>query len=402
LIAIAWLGCTAPLHVGTKASNDESDADTDADTDADSDSDSDSDTDTGPPLETFNQAFDRYTTLFDPSLLHVVQIDLDPADYALLQLNGENWLPAVVTIDGEALPLAGVELTGDQSSFGWDGKVDLRLDFDRFYDGMTYAGLEHIVLDDQAADPTGVAEVVANRVLIAAGVSTPRAGFATVQVQGATPMLYTLREEVDVAFLQRWWAPTGPLWEATDGADFTASGLPAWDGDGDPVLLEAAQLAIQTSGADFEAEVGAVIDLDQLRSVWAWQAVLANSDGWPYDLDDVWLYGDPAQANRFVFLPWHLDEPFDAFAQWDAVAAEVAVRCRYDAACDAATRTALLQAADTFEAFGVATWAQEAFDLTVGVVTADPTFAPSARMAARAAMLPVVEGRPAAIRAAVE
>ena len=403
LIAIAFVGCgSAPIDFGPS-----SDADGDTDTDADSDTDTDADTDTepeAPPLETFNQASKRYASLFDPSVLHAVTITFTEANWKVLQETGAE-LPASVAIDGEVLPLAGVELAGDQAGFGWDGKVDLRLDFDQYFDGLTYGGMEHLVFDDQAADPTGVREVIANRVLIAAGVSTPRAGFATVQVQGGVPLLYTLREEVDVAFLQRWWAPTGPLWEAEDGADFTVAGLPGWTGGtvAEDALLESARVAIQTSGADFEAQVGAVLDLEQARAVWAWQAVLGNSDGWPYELDDVWLYGDPGQANRFVFLPHRVDEGFDPLATWDAVAPEVAVRCRFDAACDALLRTTILAAADEYEAVGVGTWAQEAFDLTEAAMLADPAppIPPAQMLAERALLLPIVETRPTAVRDAV-
>lgn len=413
LFALALAACTtgaALEDVGTKP---DGDADTVPDTDVGTVPDTDVDTDVTPPdtgphppaLETYAQATARNAALFDPTILHVVTVDLAPADYDLLLADGSDWLPATVTIDGEAIPTAGVRLAGDQQGFGWDGKVDLRLDFDEVWDGMTYGGLERIAFDDQASDPAASREVIAARVLAAAGVPAPRAAFATVQVQGGVPALYTLREEVDEDFLQRWFPPgLGALWEAEDGADFTAAGLGAWAGDGDPAILEAVRVAVQTPSPDWEAQVDAVIQLDQLRKLWAWQAVIGNDDGWPYDLDDVWAYADPLQADRLAFVPERVDEAFDPATIWDGVEPEVAVRCRFDPACDAAIRAEILAAADAYDALGAETWAQEAFDLTDAAMKADTergTPAGQVRTARDALMLEVA-GRGAVVRAQVE
>lgn len=210
-------------------------------TDADTDTDADIDTDTGLPTspvsyaETFDQATARYAAVFDPAVLHTVDVTFADVDWAAIQANGTLWTTATVVLDGETLPPVGVKLDGDQAQFGWDGKVAFKFDFDEFAEDGTYGGMERLDFDDQADDPTAGREVIANQVLLGAGLITPRASYAAVTFQGGTRGLFTIREHPDERFVKRWFTDaTGDLWEGGNGADFTVSGLDAWSGSAIP------------------------------------------------------------------------------------------------------------------------------------------------------------------------
>ena len=103
---------------------------------------------------------------------------------------------------------------------------------------------------------------------------------------------------------------------------------------------------------------------------------MGNYDGYPFTLNDVLIYADPADDARFTFMPWGMDESWDELEvsgrTWNAVGGRLGTACLADPACLDALKLKILDAADKYESSDVIDMAQAAWDLTEADVLTDP------------------------------
>ncbi len=329
------------------------------------------DTDTG-----WGTASELFEALFDATVVQRIDLSLSADAVAALLADSESYVEGTLEHDGHLLEGVGVRLAGGAST--WqpiDAKPNFRIKLDEFENDNAYGELSRINLHNMVGDATQAREVVSYAVWNAAGMVAPRANFAEVYVNGASYGLYANVEEPDEAFLDRHFAdPDGDLWEAGDAADLTPGGVDNFavaGGDGDEAALDAARRQVQLGEGAFYDVADTVLDMGQFLDFWAWQIVLGNSDGYPYQLDDYYLYGNPEVRGRYQFLPWNLDETWEDSHEWDAVTGNVAVQCAYDDACAALLLTHLDASLTAYVALDVSAVAQSAFTLTSPAVAAD-------------------------------
>jgi spore coat protein CotH len=96
-----------------------------------------------------------------------------------------------------------VHLKGSFSFQPIDGKPSLTLNFDRFAPGQRFHGLTKIHLNSSLQDPSYLCEALARELFNDAGVPTPRAGHALVNLNGRQLGLFVLIEGVNKQFLKR-------------------------------------------------------------------------------------------------------------------------------------------------------------------------------------------------------
>jgi spore coat protein CotH len=180
-----------------------------------------------------------------------------------------------------------------------------------------------LTLGNSTWDHSFVNEPIVYELYGAAGVPAPRTALARVTVNGETFGLYVMRETLDERFLAQHFAdPTGNLYESTGGHDAPDMGLELRTNerkDDTSDLAAIVEVVASASDADYRAAIGELVDVDQLLTYWAIEALTAHHDGYAYDLSDpalfpgagdqLWnpypnnfyVYDDPT-SDRWVFL----------------------------------------------------------------------------------------------------
>jgi len=90
----------------------------------------------------------------------------------------------------------------------------LKVKLDKYVAGQEVAGYADLILNNSVQDPTYLRQCLGYALFEAAGIPSPRCGFAHVRVNGEDLGVYVLVESVDKAFLRRRGADTtGNMYE---------------------------------------------------------------------------------------------------------------------------------------------------------------------------------------------
>lgn len=236
--------------------------------------------------------------------------------------NRFHWYPADLEIGGRIVERIGVRKKGFYGSVvdGGECKPALKIKTDAFVADQTF-GLttERITLNNNLQDRTRLRTCLAYELFAAANYPAPRCNLANVVVNAEPIGAYANVEAVKVRFLLReFFSADGSLYESTL-ADLTPDFLPGpeqdhlgrWEAKTDVTVradLEALIDAMNVPDAELEASVAPVLDLDRFITYWALETLLNASDGYAANRNNFFVYFDPLDAGRAVFLPWGLDQ----------------------------------------------------------------------------------------------
>lgn len=353
------------------------------------------------------EAFYAFGTLQEVRLT-LTQDTIDELDRQTRRGTTE-YLPGDAEVNGIAFSNVGVRIKGSSTLRTFDDKPSLKIKFNAFVADQDFAGLERVTLNNMVEDPTQTKEVMAYRIFREAGVGASRANHAALYVNDELYGLYTNLETMDDHWLgDRFADPTGELFEANDNADFTRSGLSHWEsasGEGVTTQLNAVVDALRVSGGDFEGELNGTVNLEQFRRFWTWSLLIGNTDGYPYTLNDCYIYSDPGDGLRFAFFPWGVDESWQesALSFWASATGILAARCLEDEACHAAFRATMAEELALYETFPLVDWFAEEEAVTADILAADErrAFTMSSVRSARSTLVDDLEQWPARVREAM-
>jgi hypothetical protein len=283
------------------------------------------DTSTTVPMPSFSASSEQ---MFDPAVLHEIGIELDDEDLALLDPPTDDRVPVRLTVDGITLDDAGLRLKRGFGQFqGLDGKPGFSIETDEFVDGATVFDVDRFTLGNALWDQSFMNEQLVYGLYRAAGVPSPRVALARVTVNGEPFGLYVMRETYDERLLaQHFVDPTGNLYESTGAHDAPDMGLELRTNErrADTSDLAAVVEVAAAPDGDDRAALEQLVDVDQLLTYWAVEAVTGHHDGYAYDVSDpglfpgavnppnnpypnnFYLYHDPT-TDRFVLLPHGAD-----------------------------------------------------------------------------------------------
>lgn len=426
-VALLLFGCTTgSIHLEPTPSDSEADTDTgipivdDSEDDSPDSVDSNVDTtdtnvdttdtnDTAVPEDSDDV---RFASWFNRDAVQEVRITIDPANIHALQVDPFTYVQADATLipgDGafpaEAFSQIGIRLKGSSSYREWtDGsKPAFKLKLNHYVVDQKWGDIERVTLNNQTGDMAMAREVIGYALWNDAGVLAPAATYARVYVNDEYYGLYVNLEAVDDHFVQRHLgSQDGDLWEGNDSADFSRNGTDHFEsvlGTGDRARLEAAAQTLRGAD-DVYADLDAYVDMDQFLDFWAYSIVIGNKDGYPYNLNDYFVYDDLSATTAMKFSPWGMDESWDTGMSWNGVGGDLAVDCYYDERCLEELYTHMDPALAAYEAEDMPALAQHFFDLSAADMLVDPRmeYTPGQVEAQRVELMRRIEVWPGRVR----
>ncbi|MCK6574718.1 CotH kinase family protein, partial [Myxococcota bacterium] len=261
---------------------------------------------------------DPTLAVFDPTVLHFVDITVAEAHLEALENDRENRVPCDIRFDGELLENSGIRQKGGIGSVSsLNGKPGFSIKFNEFERGQDLASLEKLVLNNAIQDRTLVHEHMGYELARRAGIPASRTAHAIVTLNGYTYGIYVVAEAVDDDFLRRWFGEdqdTGNLYEGPCCADFVQDieHMELDDEDDGRTrddLIELARIVRDVPDAELPAALEAELDMRSFILGYALDAAVFHWDGYAFNVNNHYLYRRPAD-DRFVFMPHGMDQLF--------------------------------------------------------------------------------------------
>lgn len=274
---------------------------------------------------------EQYASVFAPDRVLQIELTIAPEDWdalrgetrSLLDVFGPGcldaphaspfgWYGAQLVIDGEEVGRIGVRKKGFLGSLS-DTKPSLKLDLDRVVAGQTYRALERMTLNNGRQDPSLVHQCLGYALFRRAGQPASRCNLAHVTVNGEPLGVYVHVQDVRKQLLREYFADDeGALYEGTL-SDLRSGWLGTFSRKTNEEItdrsdLERAAHVIETaSDAELIDALETVFDLDAFFTHWALEVLIAHWDGFAGNTNNYFLYANPDDGGRFVFLPWGID-----------------------------------------------------------------------------------------------
>jgi spore coat protein CotH len=162
--------------------------------------------------------------IFTEGHIPALRLEINGQGMDSLRRSPRVYVPATVREGTMVYTNVAIHLKGGPGSFRkLDDYPAFTLNFDRFAEGQRFHGLKKIHLNNSVQDRTYLSEKISRELFEAAGVRAPRAGHATVTLNGSVLGLYVLVEGVNKQFLGRYLrTPPGMCIKATRGATLLA------------------------------------------------------------------------------------------------------------------------------------------------------------------------------------
>jgi hypothetical protein len=250
--------------------------------------------------------------IFNPDQVLAFSLELDPGDWATVQADTTNsiYVPAQMTCNGGDLVTVAVRKKRSDGA----PKVGLKVDINRIVDGQSFSTLKKMSWENGIGEGSTdgsiealASEVLAWRLMHLSPAITGRAAFMTLEVNGEDLGVYANVEQVDKRFLRfRVGNDSGWLYKIS-GSDKdgykTNETVPNpyeeafcfWNKNGCPM----------PSAAELATSLPQILDIEQVLTVGAVNALIANTDA-PILKANNYIHYDYDGGVRLYF-PWDLD-----------------------------------------------------------------------------------------------
>jgi spore coat protein H len=257
-----------------------------------------------------------------PSLgLYRLRVEIPPEGMAVLQEYHQVWrqqrpervdVRATIREGNRVYTNVAIHLKGSFSFQPIDAKPSLTLNFEKFAPGQRFHGLSKIHLNNSVQDDTYLCEQFARELFDSLGVPAPRAGHASVTLNGRRLGLYVIIEGANKQFLKRYFTDvSGNLYDGGSGGEIT-SALQADSGDEPEDRSDLKRLAQATREVDPGkrlTKLQAVLDVDRFVTFAAVEAFLVHWDGYSVGQNNYRVFHDKTR-DKMIFIPHGLDQLF--------------------------------------------------------------------------------------------
>lgn len=274
--------------------------------------------------------------LFDDSVIHDIEIELDRDDYESMletyeQTDLKDYFKTDVVIDGVTVKDVGIRLKGQMTlQQAFRGSEDLEsmelpflIKFDKYVDGQNYEGITELAVR-RGSSETLLEEPLALYAHKVSGEVIPEYSYASVTVSDLDPIYYEICENIDESFLEKYFGDSeGVLYKAGNFVDLTYKGNDQTEymedfeqktqvNDADfSYLIDFLKFVNESTDQEFEEELPKRLDLDSFITMMAVNDLVENSDSFSGMNSNYYLYYSP-ETKMFTILPWDMNLAFGA------------------------------------------------------------------------------------------
>ncbi len=273
---------------------------------------------------------DPSAAVFSPDKILEVSIEMRPGDFEKLRNQTRSdeqitttlekrlkprrvfsYFPACVKLAGRNFCRVGIRKKGFWGSLSRD-KPALKINFSHYVSNLRPFGLRRLTLNNALQDPAYVGQCLAYGIFTESGLLAPRCNFAKVTINGRDLGLYVNVESIDKSFLERRFRSAwGNLFEGS-ASDLRAGWMDSFvrktnKRRGSNADLERLAEALHQPEQDLLQALSKILDMEAFYRYWAVEALIAQTDSYPYNGNNFYLYDDP-RSGRFYFIPWGADQ----------------------------------------------------------------------------------------------
>jgi spore coat protein CotH len=270
----------------------------------------------GGAVESANVASDPSEAIFSSGVIPRIRIEIPPKSMERLRSRGWNWgwggptrerpqVEATVFEGGRVYTNVTLHLKGSAGSFQpVDSKPSLTLNFSKAAKGQRFYGLQKLSLNNSVQDPSYSSEKICRELFNAAGIPAPRAGHATVELNGRKLGLFVLVEGYNRQFLKRHFNnTTGNLYEGGFLKDIDSTlNTNSGENPDDQSDLKALTAAAHADPARRFERLEKVLDIDRFTTFMAMEVLTCHWDGYGMNKNNYRLYHDQ-DADRIPSCP---------------------------------------------------------------------------------------------------
>ena len=265
---------------------------------------------------------------FSQPVVHEIKITFSQPSYWDSLVNGYNndiYIKGDVEIDGVLMADCGVKFKGNSSYNNPSQKKSFKLDFNEYVPGQDHDGLKKLNLNNCFKDPSFLREKLCLDFLVTHNLPAPRCSYANVYLNGTLWGLYTVVEEADKNFLDRWFGdndgnlfkgdPTGDLkWMgATPSLYYPKYELKTNETQNDWTDLVSLINTINNApSGTYQNDLDTFLNTGNYIKTWAVHNLFANLDSYLGSGHNYYLYHD-SLMNQFQFISWDVNEAFGNF-----------------------------------------------------------------------------------------
>jgi len=207
--------------------------------------------------------------------------------------------------------------------FGGENSIPYLIKFDEFVPGQRYQGYAEIALRTAGVFPDAalLQEPVSNYVMNRVGIPISQSVYASVQLTGNEPRLYTIAEQIDPIYIARLFPESdGVLYKVNQignpfrylGADptlyFEIFEQKTATGTADLApLIDFIRFVTESTDEEFAAQLPGQLDVAAFADYLALHNLLANNDSLPGMGNNYYLYYD-FNSEMFTILSWDSNE----------------------------------------------------------------------------------------------
>lgn len=266
-----------------------------------------------------------YSSLFSSEVVHEINIQIDPTDWAeiLASPEDETYYATTVTLDGQTVENVGFRTKGNSSlksvASSDSERYSFRVKFDKYVDDQTVMGLDELVLNNMFSDPSYLREYISYTTMREAGLNVPECSFVNVSINGELVGFYLMVEAIDDSFLVRNFGENDSnLYKAESGSNLLVDKTGAYttleQKNGKNESKEDLINFIDTLNQMLTGEKGdieSVLDVESALNYIAANTVLENYDSYNGTFaQNYYLY---QKDGKFVVIPWDYNMSFGGF-----------------------------------------------------------------------------------------
>jgi len=296
--------------------------------------------------QTLDAVIDVSSPLFEPSVLHEVNLTMAESDWKTLQENylENTFYPGTFEWAGHTVENVGIRSRGSTSRMAT--KPSLKISFDEYVSGGRFLRQKSVILLNMSQDPPMLRDYLSMQLFRRAGVAAPRDAFARVSINGLYLGLYLMTEDIDTPFLARnFYNSSGWLYEyklysfyhfedlGTDEAAYVPVPFELKTNKKTPntqALISLVQALNNTTPETFIQDISPQLDIGRFLRIVAAEIYLGEIDGLVgvNGMNNFYLYQPGAGSDAFQVIPWdksatlnHCDNPI-----WDRMDENVLLR----------------------------------------------------------------------------